>query len=132
MSLANSLPSCCLDPWRVSQVLLNIFKNAIEAMPAGGRLSLRTGLITPISEREEAVMIEIQDTGVGIDESDLRKVFRPLYSTKPKGMGLGLPFCRQVVEEHGGEIHLTSQRGKGTTVSLMLPVHQEGMGAAPP
>jgi signal transduction histidine kinase len=72
------------------------------------------------------VFVEIADTGVGISEADLRLVFRPLFSTMPRGTGLGLSFCRQAVEEHGGEIRLASRgRDRGTiaTVSLLLAEH---------
>jgi signal transduction histidine kinase len=128
--LADSLPLCHLDVRAISQVLLNIFKNAMEAMPEGGRLTIRTRLDASQGQGSEAAVIEIQDTGTGIEEGELRKVFRPLYSTKPRGTGLGLSFSRQVVEEHGGEIHLASQWRKGTTVTLVLPVHQEGLAIA--
>ena len=130
VSLADSLPLCHLDVRAISQVLLNIFKNAMEAMPEGDRLTIRTRLDASQGQGSEAAVIEIQDTGAGIEEGELRKVFRPLYSTKPRGAGLGLSFSRQVVEEHGGEIHLASQWRKGTTVTLVLPVHQEGLATA--
>jgi signal transduction histidine kinase len=125
VSFAPSLPPCQLDARSVGQVLLNLLKNGFESMPNGGRLSIRTrpGYSAPCGG--DAAIIEIEDTGEGIEEAELRKVFRPLYSTKPKGTGLGLPFCRQVVEEHGGEIHLNSQKGSGTTVSLLFPLRQE-------
>lgn len=121
VSLADSLPPCHLDVRAVNQVLLNVFKNAIEAMPNGGRLSVRTRLRTPAAQDGQTALVEVRDTGVGIEEGELRKVFRPLYSTKPRGTGLGLSFCRQVVEEHGGEIRLASRIGHGTTVTLTLP-----------
>jgi signal transduction histidine kinase len=71
------------------------------------------------------VGIEIADTGAGIAEADLRKVFRPLFTTKLRGAGLGLAFCRQAVEEHGGEIRLSSRgRGHGTVAVISLPVRQ--------
>ena len=71
------------------------------------------------------VLIEIADSGVGIVESDLRRVFRPLFTTKPRGAGLGLSFCRQAVEEHGGEIHLMSRgRDRGTVALVSLPIRQ--------
>lgn len=120
-----SLPRCSVDVRTINQVLLNIFKNAIEAMPNGGRLTVRTRLGTVVSGATEAALIEIEDSGPGIEESELRTVFRPLYSTKPGGTGLGLPFCRQIVEEHGGEIHLASRIGQGTTVTVALPLQQE-------
>lgn len=125
VSFADPVPLCSVDGRAITQVLLNVFKNAIEAMPEGGRISVGTRLSPPVLEGNEALVIEIQDSGRGIAESELRKVFRPLYSTKPRGTGLGLSFCRQVIEEHGGEIHLSSQRGRGTTVTLLLPVRQD-------
>ncbi|MBI1930051.1 histidine kinase, partial [Candidatus Poribacteria bacterium] len=69
--------------------------------------------------------IDISDTGHGISETDLRTIFRPFYSTKPGGTGLGLSFCRRVVEEHGGEIKVKSEVGKGSTFSVTLPVSQK-------
>jgi signal transduction histidine kinase len=128
VSLAPSLPPCQLDVRVFKRALLNLLKNALEAMPHGGRLSIRTRMGSSAPCGGDVVIIEIQDTGAGIEEAELRKVFRPLYSTKPRGTGLGLPFCRQVIEEHGGEIHLTSKKGHGSTVKLMLPVHQEETG----
>ena len=125
VSFAPELPPCHLDARTVKQVLLNILKNALEAMPHGGKLHVRTRMGYSAPCGGDVVVIEIQDSGAGIEEAELRKVFRPLYSTKPRGTGLGLPFCRQVVEEHGGEIHLTSQKGCGTTVALLFPIRQE-------
>ena len=85
-------------------------------MPHGGRVDVTTRA-TPDERTPDSVAIEIADTGVGIPESDLRKVFRPLFSTKARGAGLGLSFCRQAVEEHGGEIRLNSRgNGHGTVV----------------
>lgn len=124
-SFASSLPPCQIDVRRIKQVLLNLFKNAIEAMSGGGQLSVETRPGALPQQGSPAAMIEIRDTGVGIGAADLRTVFRPLYTTKPRGTGLGLSFCREVIEEHGGEIQLTSQKGKGTTVTLILPIQQE-------
>jgi signal transduction histidine kinase len=128
VSLGESLPPCHLDVRAVNQILLNVFKNAIEAMPNGGRLSVRTRLSTPAAQDGQTALVEVRDTGVGIEEGELRRVFRPLYSTKPRGTGLGLSFCRQVVEEHGGEIRLASRIGHGTTVTLTLPTSLEPTG----
>lgn len=125
VSFAPALTPCHLDVRTVRQALLNILKNALEAMPHGGKLSVRTRMGHSAPCGGEVVLIEIEDTGAGIEEAELRKVFRPLYSTKPRSTGLGLPFCRQVVEEHGGEMHLASQKGGGTTVTLLFPVQQE-------
>ncbi len=125
VSFAPSLTPCHLDVRTVRQTLLNILKNALEAMPLGGKLSVRTRMGHSAPCGGDVVVVEIEDTGAGIEEAELRKVFRPLFSTKPRSTGLGLPFCRQVVEEHGGEIHLASRKGHGTTVTLLFPVQQE-------
>jgi signal transduction histidine kinase len=116
--------TCEIDVRLIKQVLLNLLKNAIEAMPHGGRVDVTTRG-TPDERTPHSVTIEIADTGVGIPESDLRKVFRPLFSTKARGAGLGLSFCRQAVEEHGGEIRLNSRgNGHGTVAIVTLPVRQ--------
>jgi two-component system, sporulation sensor kinase E len=116
--------TCELDARLIKQVLLNLLKNAMEAMPHGGRVDVTTRA-TPDERAPDSVTIEIADSGVGIPESDLRKVFRPLFSTKARGAGLGLSFCRQAVEEHGGEIRLNSRgKGHGTVVVVTLPVRQ--------
>ena len=128
-SLGPPLPACNLDVRTIRRALLNLLKNALEAMPRGGRLQIRTGSAQVASCGGDTVVVEIEDSGDGIEEAELRKVFRPLYSTKPGGRGLGLPFCRQAIEEHGGEIHLDSRKGRGTTVTLMLPLRQPEEGA---
>jgi signal transduction histidine kinase len=112
VSFAASALVCEIDVRLIKQVLINLLKNAMEAMPTGGRIDVRTSHRVATTGEPAAVLIEIADTGVAIPESDLRKGFRPLFSTKPRGAGLGLSFCRQTVEDHGGEIRLTS-RGKG-------------------
>jgi signal transduction histidine kinase len=117
--------SCQMDVRMMKQVLLNLLKNAMEAMPEGGRLEIRTGLREASDGEPALAVIELKDSGVGISETDLRKVFRPLYTTKPRGNGLGLPFCRQVIEEHGGEIRINSRKGSGTTVTFSIPIHEQ-------
>lgn len=119
------LPCCQVDPGEIKRLFLNLFKNAIEAMPDGGELLVTMGLApTPLSDTAAEIQIEVSDTGVGISEIEMRSIFRPFYSTKPGGTGLGLSFCRRVVEEHGGEIMVTSRPGKGSTFSVRLPVEQ--------
>jgi signal transduction histidine kinase len=125
VAFAPAAITCDLDVRLMKQVLLNLLKNAAEAMPEGGRLGVRTSCRAPERHEPAAAVIEIADTGIGIAEPDLRKVFRPLFSTKPRGAGLGLSFCRQAIEEHGGEIRLTSRgRGHGTAVTISLPLRQ--------
>jgi two-component system sensor histidine kinase HydH len=105
-----------LDADRISQVLLNLFLNAIAAMDQGG--SLRVSL-----ERRDGrtIRIAIADTGAGIRKEDLLRVFDPYFTTKPSGTGVGLPIVQKIVEAHGGEILLESEPGRGTTATLLLP-----------
>jgi signal transduction histidine kinase len=117
--------SCHMDVRMMKQVLLNLLKNAMEAMPGGGRLEIRTEQIDEADGEPAFIRIDVKDSGVGISETDLRKVFRPLYSTKPRGTGLGLPFCRQVIEEHGGGICISTRKGSGTTVTFTIPIDEQ-------
>lgn len=105
------------DPEQLRQVLLNLSLNALQAMPEGGELRLRTA---PAGDGR--VRIEVSDTGVGIPEAELEQVFRPFFTTKPKGTGLGLAITRGIVERCGGIIGLTSRLGEGTTVRIELPL----------
>jgi two-component system, NtrC family, sensor kinase len=129
IALATSFSSpalaCEMDVRLIKQVLLNLLKNAMEATREGGRIEVRTCYRARRRNDPSAAVIEVVDTGMGIMESDLHKVFRPLFSTKPRGTGLGLSFCRQAVEEHGGNIRLTSRGpGQGTIATVSLPVSQ--------
>lgn len=119
----DDLPRCQIKTGEVKQLFLNLCKNAIEAMLNGGKLYVKMG-VTSLGEGEGGVRTEISDTGVGISETEMRFIFRPLYSTKPGGTGLGLSFCRRVVEEHGGEIAVKSRPGGGTSFIVALPVRQ--------
>ena len=126
-----SIPNCEIDSREIKQLFLNLFKNAIEAMPQGGKLRVRMHLVRKDSAtNEERVLVEISDTGMGISRTEIQYVFRPFYSTKPKGTGLGLAFCRRVAEEHGGEISLKSQVRRGTTFMVTLPIRQGKEGQA--
>jgi len=119
--------TCEIDVRLIRQVLLNVLKNAIEALPDGGRIGVCARICGASQTHAAAAVIDITDSGVGIAETDLRKVFRPLFSTKPRGAGLGLSFCRQTVEEHGGYIRVTSPGlDLGTTVTICLPIRQHG------
>jgi len=121
------LPLYRADHRKLKQVFLNLLKNALEAMPEGGRLAVRVKLVGAAASAKKACLaIEVSDTGVGIRDAEIDTVFRPFYSTKSGGRGLGLPFCRRVIEEHGGEMSIHSQWGKGTTVAIRLPIAPEG------
>ena len=102
---------------RLGQVLLNLGKNAIQAMPEGGTL-----LMTAEASGKQ-VTVKVVDNGHGIGREDLAKIFEPFFTTKAKGSGLGLALCRKIVEEHGGRIEVQSAAGTGTAVSLTLSRH---------
>ncbi len=102
------------DPELLKQCLINLVKNASEAMPDGGDLYVRTRMGT------DHVLLEIEDTGCGIPAEIRSKVFNPFFSTKEKGAGLGLAMTKKIVEEMGGSVELNSQPGTGTTISLFL------------
>jgi len=126
--IAHLVPSrleCEIDVRMIKQVVLNLLKNAMEAMPYGGAIEVRTSYRGGDALRPPMAVVEVADSGLGIAEADLRKVFRPLFSTKARGAGLGLSFCRQTVEEHGGEIQVRSGgERQGTTITFAVPVRQ--------
>jgi signal transduction histidine kinase len=117
-----NLPKCQIIVREIKQVILNLCKNAIEAMPNGGELQVE--IHKTLLDKENGIQIVITDTGIGIDPSALKYIFRPLYTTKPGGMGLGLSFCRRVIEEHGGEVTVKSQIGKGSSFTISIPARQ--------
>lgn len=117
LTLPDRLPPVMLDPERFSQVLTNVFVNAIDAMPNGGTLT--------VSTRSDGadVVIEVDDDGVGVDPAMVTRVFDPFVSTKPEGVGLGLVNARAIVEGHGGRIALTPRQPSGTRARIVLPVN---------
>jgi signal transduction histidine kinase len=119
LNLDKSLPSVKGVPDQLKQVFLNLFFNAIQAMPTGGELSITTHIAPDIPNQAE---ILIGDTGVGISEDRLDRIFEPFYTTKPGGTGLGLAVCRQIIRDHNGEIAVESKLNSGTTFRIYLPL----------
>jgi signal transduction histidine kinase len=111
------LPRIMADRSKLRQVLLNLCKNAVEAMPNGGTLTLRS------YTSEEWVCLDISDTGEGIPET--MRVFEPAVTNKPQSSGLGLAIVREIVRQHKGTVSYTTQRGKGTTFHLKFPIHAD-------
>lgn len=107
------------DDSSIRGALLNVMLNAIEAMPSGGTLSIA------IDRTPETLRLEITDTGRGIGEEEANKIFEPFYTTKAQGLGLGMPYARKMIEQHGGSISLTSRPGQGTRILISLPVAQK-------
>jgi two-component system NtrC family sensor kinase len=116
--LEPDLPTIQADPLQLHQVFLNLMNNAAEAMPEGGRLILRTRK----GPMNECVTAEVQDTGMGISEENMKRIFSPFFTTKPigKGTGLGLAISYGIVKMHRGQISVQSQVGKGTTFTIVL------------
>lgn len=100
----------------IKQAILNLMINAVQAMPNGGELIVQSAL------RGGQAILEVIDTGVGMDEQQRRRAFDPFYSTKGRGMGLGLPTTRRILQEHEGTIRVDSEQGKGTRFTVTLPV----------
>jgi len=118
--LPSEIKEIDLDPDGINQVLLNLYLNAIEAMEQGGTLSVS------LSSEESSpwVKIIVSDTGTGISKEDLEHIFDPYFTTKQTGTGLGLAIVHKIIEAHRGEVKAESEVGRGTTVSVLLPVKE--------
>jgi len=116
--LDEQLPVVECDPVQVQQVVLNLVMNAIESMH-----SLQPRVLKIQSERSEPdfVHVSIEDTGPGIDPSDVDRIFKPLFTTKTRGMGMGLSICRSIIENHGGRIWVSPGAGRGSSFQFELP-----------
>ncbi len=118
LKLTEGLPNIRASRDHVKQVLLNLIKNAKEAMPQGGSICVQT------TRQHKGLLISVTDEGVGIPPEHLPRLFEPFFSTKKtggEGMGLGLPVCRNIINNYGGTIRVESQLGKGTTFHIFLP-----------
>ncbi len=112
-------PTIWVDACKMERVFLNLIKNAVEAMPQGGILTVAS------QEFGDNVEFTFADTGIGISEANKNKIFMPLFTTKAQGMGFGLAICRRLVEAHGGKITVDSTSSKGTTFTVTLPVEHK-------
>ncbi|HEV2394504.1 MAG TPA: ATP-binding protein [Verrucomicrobiae bacterium] len=116
--LARQLPITPIDPTQIQQVLVNLIRNAMQAMTKEGALTLQTG------EGSEGVWVSVSDTGGGIQQEQINRIFEPFYTTKKKGSGLGLMIVQRIVQAHGGRIELESQVGRGTSFRIWLPMQE--------
>jgi two-component system, sporulation sensor kinase E len=116
--LARQLPLAPLDPGQIQQVLVNLAKNAMQAMTRGGTLTFQTG------EGADGAWVNVSDTGGGIPQEQINRIFEPFYTTKKKGSGLGLMIVQRIVRAHGGRIEVESHLGRGTTFRVWLPLHE--------
>ena len=97
---------------------MNLIKNALEAMPVGGALKVA------LTHKQHCAFVTVSDTGCGIEESDLARIFDIYYTTKQEGAGLGLMMVYDAIAEHGGKIEVVSKRNKGTTFKILLPIRE--------
>lgn len=120
---ANGAGGCvvAVDPQQIQQVLLNVLLNAIQASASGGQITIRAQA-APGDGDCPLACVEIADSGKGMTSEELANAFRPFFSTKPHGTGLGLPIARQIVEQNRGEMDLSSAPGEGTRVRVRLPL----------
>jgi signal transduction histidine kinase len=117
-----SLPRIHADSQQLAQVLVNLFLNAIDAMPNGGKLTVAAQIATH-DHTPPALVVSVADSGIGIEKDFLPKIFQPFYTAKKRrGLGLGLPICERIVNNHGGSIEVKSRHGEGTTFTIYLPI----------
>jgi PAS domain S-box-containing protein len=119
LELDEALPFISFDERYMKQALLNLIKNAMAAMASGGALTIKTEL------KDGEACISVRDTGVGIPEENLSKIFEPYFTTKETGSGLGLTLVFKIIREHRGEISVKSREGEGTCFTLTLPIPQK-------
>jgi two-component system, sporulation sensor kinase E len=116
--LPRHLPDAPIDAGQIKQALVNLVKNAIQAMTKGGILTVETG------QAAEGVWVLVKDTGGGIPQEQINRIFEPFFTTKKKGSGLGLMIVQRIVRDHGGRIELDSRVNEGTTFRIWLPLHE--------
>ena len=125
-----SIPPILADEGRLTQLFLNLIKNAVEAVSESGRVEISSRIVSEYSltqkgeRRSRMVAIEVADNGAGISPAAIEHLFTPFYTTKEKGTGLGLAICQKIVAEHRGMIRVDSEEGRGTTFTIMLPLIQ--------
>ncbi len=122
--LSEDLPNIFVDKKQMQHVFRHIISNAVEAMPYGGVLTIST--VNRINQyQEKQIQIVVTDTGTGIDESDMKLIFKLFFTTNNEKAGMGLPFCERVIYNHNGEIKIESKFDKGTKVTINLPFESQ-------
>lgn len=116
LHIPSQVPTFAFDPGQIRQVLINLFKNALEAMPHGGELNVTATI------HSDTLVLTIADTGLGISAEQLSNLFTPFFTTKQGGTGLGLTICRGLIAQHQGEISVTSEADRGATCTISLPL----------
>ncbi|MCP4649251.1 MAG: hypothetical protein GY853_04100 [PVC group bacterium] len=120
------IPEALIDVRQIKQAIVNLLTNSIQAMPEGGRLTVSTKLVG------KSVELTVLDTGTGISLDDETKIFNPFFTTKARGVGLGLSIVFSIVNRHGGSVELSSEVNKGTIFIIQLPIQKQSQGGAIP
>jgi signal transduction histidine kinase len=120
LSAERGLPLVTVDEIHLQQVVLNLLRNAIQGIEAGGRARAIT--ISICLSRHDEMQVDVADTGGGIAEDDLERIFESFYSTKPSGLGVGLAICRKLLEAHGGRLWASHNPGGGALFQFTIPV----------
>ncbi len=113
-----------VDPHQIRQALLNLLLNGIDAAGSGGTVVVETALAVGQGGAAH-VTVGVRDNGAGLDPDEIPKIFEPFYTTKPNGTGLGLTIVSRILEQNGGHVGVTSEKGRGSTFSVRLPVAVE-------
>jgi len=124
VNVEQDLPGVFLDHDQFQQVMVNLVRNGVEAMPDGGVLEIGA------RRADDSLELYVSDTGAGISKEHINEIFDLFYTTKPSGTGLGLALSQRIVERHGAELRVSSEKGKGTTFVIVLPIPTEGCTAA--
>jgi signal transduction histidine kinase len=120
LELDETLPQIDADPDLLHRVFSNLLLNAMDAMPNGGVISVRT------REQSDSIRAEIADSGTGLTPEECSRIFTPYYTSKQHGTGLGLAIVQSVISDHRGSINVQSKPGRGTTFNVLLPKHLSG------
>ena len=119
-----AVPPLKVDPMHIQQVFQNLIRNAVESMPEGGDLEIRA----VENDAEDTITISVRDTGIGMTAEQLAKLFQPLFTTKARGIGLGLVVVKNLTQANGGKIEVQSESGKGSVFAITLPRHSSSTG----
>jgi signal transduction histidine kinase len=116
VGIDEEIPVILADPLQLTQVFMNLARNAAQAMPDGGTLEIKV-----TTDDSGLLLVDFRDTGIGISDEHIDQIFQPLFTTKAKGIGLGLAISRTFIENHGGTIDVKSKSKEGTTFTVRLP-----------
>jgi len=116
LDIKEDFPQILVDPILMKRVLTNIIKNAVEAMPEGGKIRINATL------KGNTALIEVEDTGIGISKENISEIFQPFFTTKPRGLGLGLAVCKKLMEAQGGKITVKSEVRRGARFTIEIPI----------